>query len=97
MDEKRPTIVKIIETCSACPSQWDMWDAEGNYYYVCYRWGYLLVDQGEVGNTIYGDRQGDALEGFMGADVMMDKLRHANLFNFSESVICEYPYEEGLG
>ena len=97
MDEKRATIVKIIETCSACPSQWDMWDAKGNYYYVRYRWGWLQVDQGEVGNAIYGDQLGDNLDGTMSMDVMIEKLQNTKLLDFSESVICEFPYEKGLG
>lgn len=32
-------IVKAIETCGACPSQWDAWDADGNYWYLRYRHG----------------------------------------------------------
>lgn len=30
-------LVKVIETCGACPSQWDAWDADGNYWYLRYR------------------------------------------------------------
>jgi hypothetical protein len=36
-------IVKVDQTCGACPSQWDMWDAEDNYYYVRYRWSNLTI------------------------------------------------------
>jgi hypothetical protein len=32
-------IVKAIQTCSACPSQWDAWDLDGNYWYLRYRHG----------------------------------------------------------
>jgi hypothetical protein len=32
-------IVKAVQTCSACPSQWDAWDDQGNYWYLRYRWG----------------------------------------------------------
>ena len=38
-------IVKMIETCGGCPSQWDGWDDEGAYYYFRYRWGYLRIDK----------------------------------------------------
>jgi hypothetical protein len=34
------TIVRAVETCSACPSQWDAWDEAGNFYYLRYRSGY---------------------------------------------------------
>jgi len=31
------TLVKAVQTSSACPSQWDAWDANGQYYYLRYR------------------------------------------------------------
>jgi hypothetical protein len=34
----------------ACPSQWDAWDAEGNYYYLRYRGGYGSVARYETEN-----------------------------------------------
>lgn len=30
-------IVKAVQTCIACPSQWDAWDANGQYYYLRWR------------------------------------------------------------
>ena len=38
------TLVKAIRTSIACPSQWDAWDAEGRYYYLCYRHGIGSVE-----------------------------------------------------
>lgn len=32
-------IVRAVQTAMACPSQWDLWDADGNYYYARYRNG----------------------------------------------------------
>jgi hypothetical protein len=32
-------IVRAVETCSACPSQWDAWDMDGNYWYLRHRHG----------------------------------------------------------
>jgi len=32
-------IVRTVETCSACPSQWDAWDSSGQYWYLRYRHG----------------------------------------------------------
>jgi hypothetical protein len=29
-------IVRAVQTAMACLSQWDAWDAEGNYYYLRY-------------------------------------------------------------
>lgn len=34
------TITRAVQTCWACPSQWDAWDAEGRYYYLRYRGGH---------------------------------------------------------
>lgn len=34
------TLVRAVQTCVACPSQWDAWDADGNYYYLRYRSGH---------------------------------------------------------
>jgi hypothetical protein len=34
------TLVRAVQTCMACPSQWDAWDADGNYYYLRYRSGH---------------------------------------------------------
>lgn len=36
-DPPRPVLVKIVQTCQSCPSQWDAWDSEGNYWYLRYR------------------------------------------------------------
>ena len=32
-------LVKAVQTCVACPSQWDAWDLDGNYWYLRYRHG----------------------------------------------------------
>lgn len=36
---------ELTMTCISCPSQWDAWDADGNYYYIRYRFGRLRVDR----------------------------------------------------
>ena len=32
-------LARVIETCPACPSQWDAWDSDGQYWYLRYRHG----------------------------------------------------------
>lgn len=40
MPEPRPVIItKAVQTCTACPSQWDAWTLEGQYLYLRYRGG----------------------------------------------------------
>lgn len=37
-------IVKAVRTCTAYPSQWDAWTADGQYLYVRYRSGIGTAD-----------------------------------------------------
>lgn len=30
---------RTVQTCTACPSQWDAWDLDGHYWYLRYRHG----------------------------------------------------------
>lgn len=32
-------LVRAVQTCYACPSQWDAWDADGGYWYLRFRHG----------------------------------------------------------
>lgn len=41
------TVVRAIQTSHACPSQWDVWDADGKYYYLRYRHGVGTVEHKE--------------------------------------------------
>lgn len=38
-------LTKVVQTCSACPSQWDAWDADGNYYYLRFRFGHGKISK----------------------------------------------------
>lgn len=37
-------LAKVVQTCSACPSQWDAWTIDGNYLYLRYRCGVGTAD-----------------------------------------------------
>ncbi|MET9611103.1 hypothetical protein ABZZ17_39515 [Streptomyces sp. NPDC006512] len=39
------TLVRVVQTCSAYPSQWDAWAAEGQYLYLRYRNGEGCVER----------------------------------------------------
>ena len=41
MDQQMSEVIlkRIVKTCAACPSQWDAWDIDGNYWYLRYRHG----------------------------------------------------------
>lgn len=32
-------LVRAVQTCHACPSQWDAWDLDGRYWYLRFRSG----------------------------------------------------------
>lgn len=48
-------LVRTVQTCMACPSQWDAWDAEGNYYYLRYRHGCGEIRQYKTENWVESD------------------------------------------
>lgn len=72
------TLVHLEQTCEACPSQWDGWDAEGTYYYIRYRWGHLSVQNlpCALNTYVYREQHGNDLDGFMTTE---DMLRHTGL------------------
>ncbi|OII61260.1 hypothetical protein BJP40_06335 [Streptomyces sp. CC53] len=39
------TLVKVVQTCAAFPSQWDAWTAEGQYLLLWYRHGEGRVER----------------------------------------------------
>ncbi len=49
-----PALVRVVQTCCACPSQWDAWDAAGQYYYLRYRYGRGTVETAASAEG-YGD------------------------------------------
>lgn len=36
-------LAKVVQTCWACPSQWDAWTPDGRYVYMRFRWGHGTV------------------------------------------------------
>lgn len=69
-------VVKIVNTCTACPSQWDGLTDDNRQIYVRYRWGSLDIRIGDMGDmsefgavrgeSIFDwDSDGDGWGGFM--------------------------------
>lgn len=70
-------LVRAVQTSLACPSQWDAWDAEGNYFYLRFRHGHGSVvsyrsagwetaEPFEKGRCVASFDHGDQLDGLMG-------------------------------
>lgn len=74
----------IIQTCSACPSQWEGSLEDGRMFYARYRWGCLSIEVskeptndvleaiGEDGDTVYYEVLGDNYDGFLHQDELVD-------------------------
>jgi hypothetical protein len=62
-------ISNLIQTCSACPSQWEAVSELGQEVYIRYRWGTLRVDLD--GEPFFETDLDDALDGFLDTDAML--------------------------
>lgn len=38
-------IVRAVQTCEACPAQWDAWDMDGHYWYLRFRHGHGTAER----------------------------------------------------
>lgn len=67
MKTKRYKVKHCIQTCSACPSQWDIYTDDGEYIYARYRWGRLTLtlNPWRDEKLLYKEDFGDDLDGFM--------------------------------
>ena len=67
MTTKKYEVKHCIMTCSACPSQWDIYTDEGEYIYARYRWGVLTLtlNPWRDGQLLYKERHGEELDGVM--------------------------------
>lgn len=47
----RIVLAKVVQTCFACPSQWDAWTPDGRYVYLRFRWGHGTVSMEPFGTV----------------------------------------------
>jgi hypothetical protein len=59
----------IVQTCYACPSQWNAWTEDGKLVYIRYRYGHFRVDVS--GETVYEESIGDGLDGVLSQEQML--------------------------
>lgn len=85
---KAPRVVRMTQTCNACPAQWEGQTGEGKYIYIRFRYGYLSVQL--EGITIYGNECGDGLDGFMTSAELASQL--LGVLDFSG---CEWEEHDG--
>ena len=77
-----PKISSIVQTCVACPSQWEGLLDDGRCFYIRYRWGHLSVrvsetktldmSLGVVGKEVFSSTlSDDPLEGWIDLQTVM--------------------------
>ena len=70
---KKPKIVSLETTCSACPSQWEGVTKEDEGVYIRYRYGCLTAHVD--GMPVFQKDVGDMLSGVMDTEQMKRHLR----------------------
>lgn len=74
-------VVKLIQTCTACPSQWEGKTDDGKSVYIRYRWGQLTVNVDNEPQFHYS--AADVLDGFMTFDEMAAYTRSVLVFDLN--------------
>ena len=68
----------LVNTCYACPAQWDAETEDGRPVYIRYRWGFLSIrildsrDSVLHGEEIYGEQIGDEMDGYLPQEQLLD-------------------------
>ncbi len=62
MNPPRYTIVRVVQTSFACPSQWDAWTDTGQYLYLRYRHGIGTVEAFDDPDLLTGANNGPLIE-----------------------------------
>jgi len=71
-------VVKVRQTCSGNPSQWEGITEDGQFIYVRYRWGYLQIGKGETLDTAVFD------ESIFGKQIGLDRDGHIGYSELKE-------------
>ncbi len=86
-------IIKITNTCFACPSQWEAFTDDKFPIYIRYRWGYLSVRLGQQNSSISSAVGGDEIFGKQLADDLDGTLEYSKLKEILKGKI-EFPEYE---
>jgi len=82
----KPKLVKLVQTCFACPSQWEGKLDDGRMIYIRYRWGVLSISVSPEptddimdavgGEEIFGTIMGDGFDGYLEEAKLMPILKN---------------------
>lgn len=76
--ESKFKVKHCIQTCGACPSQWDIYTNDGEYIYARYRWGKLTLTLNPYqGNSkeLYREIIGDGLDGILSTSELVEHTK----------------------
>lgn len=77
------TITRAVQTCAACPAQWDAWDQDGRYLYLRYRNGHGTARREDAACELVAEfSTGDSYDGVISLE---DFARRAG-FQLAEGV-----------
>jgi len=84
-------VKNIVQTCGACPSQWEGTIEDGRMFYARYRWGTLTIQISKkptndvydaMDETLYSKEIGNEYDGVMSqADLMETMVKIGFSFN----------------
>lgn len=82
-------IVKAHQTSWGCPSQWDTWDEEGNYWYLRFRFGHGSASPGVDRPDTYTFSAYSSLDGVIG----LEEFCHLAGIDLSDELIQTSVYD----
>ena len=92
---ERLVIKRLMQTCNACPAQWEGWIEDVRMIYVRFRWGYLSVNISNEptenvydavgGKEIFGRQLSDNLDGCLDIDKLIKAT--VGVLEFPEDVL----------
>ena len=108
MTPKPLLLAKVRLTCPSVPSQWDAWDAAGQYYYIRYRFGRLTVDsypspnpeewktiaEGHLFRWTHPDREARGNQCYHGEMTLREVCKHTGIIIDDDADIRPYDWNE---
>lgn len=80
------TITKVVKSCDACPSQWDLTMEDGSSLYARFRHGWFYI--GQPGEPVWEHRPKDGSDGYMNTSDMI-KLIETQGYRLTPDAVIE--------
>lgn len=94
--ERIKMIIKdLVQTCGACPAQWEFRTFEDRPVYVRYRWGYLSIRIGGAGEDIDSAVAGEEIYGEHLAGEWDGVIEEEKIIEIVSGLSNKLPKEDG--